>query len=72
MSPDYLCVAVSTTSDAVNGGWNLYVFQLPDEPSCAACRPMTDYPKWGFGRMVTTSVTTKVGMAIYRVRRHAC
>ncbi len=43
-SPDQLCVAVSTTSDATNGGWNLYAFQLPISPLCG-CRLTPDYPK---------------------------
>jgi hypothetical protein len=33
-----LCVAVSTTSDATNGGWNLYAFPIPGNQ-------MPDYPK---------------------------
>jgi hypothetical protein len=44
--PSYLCVAVSTTSDAVNGGWNLYAFEIPVSPSCK-CRMSLDYPKLG-------------------------
>jgi hypothetical protein len=44
-TPNYLCVAVSTTSDAVNGGWNLYAFEIPQISVCG-CRPMSDYPKW--------------------------
>jgi hypothetical protein len=36
--PNQLCVAVSTTDDATNGGWNLYVYLVP--------RVMfADYPK---------------------------
>jgi hypothetical protein len=35
-NPNQLCVAVSTTSDATNGGWNLYVFPTPKGD---------DYPK---------------------------
>jgi len=46
VEPSYLCVAVSTTSDAVNGGWNLYAFLEPTTSRCN-CRPMPDYPKWG-------------------------
>jgi hypothetical protein len=38
INPDSLCVAVSTTSDATNGGWNLYDFSLPHNR-------MPDYPK---------------------------
>ncbi|MGB6260340.1 MAG: hypothetical protein WBG09_19495 [Candidatus Sulfotelmatobacter sp.] len=38
INPDQLCVAVSTTSDATNGGWNLYDFSLPHNR-------MPDYPK---------------------------
>jgi hypothetical protein len=37
-NPDQLCVAVSTTSDATSGGWNLYDFPTPG-------RQMPDYPK---------------------------
>ncbi len=37
-NPDQLCVAVSTTSDATNGGWNLYDFPVPHNR-------MPDYPK---------------------------
>jgi hypothetical protein len=44
-TPGYLCVAVSTSSDAVNGGWNLYAFEVPTINVCG-CRPMQDYPKW--------------------------
>jgi len=36
--PTYLCVAVSTTSDAVNSSWNLYEFAIPS-------REVPDYPK---------------------------
>lgn len=43
-TPGYLCVAVSTTSDAVNGGWNLYVFEQAVSPQCN-CRMSLDYPK---------------------------
>lgn len=39
-----LCVAVSQTSDAVNGGWNLYAFEIAESPSCN-CRYGVDYPK---------------------------
>jgi hypothetical protein len=45
-APSFLCVAVSTTSDAINGGWNLYAFELPVSPQCR-CRYGVDYPKWG-------------------------
>ena len=45
LQPSYLCIAVSTTSDAVNGGWNLYAFEEPTTTLCH-CRPMPDYPKW--------------------------
>jgi hypothetical protein len=45
-APGYLCVAVSTTSDAINGGWNLYAFELPAISQCR-CRFGSDYPKWG-------------------------
>jgi hypothetical protein len=38
--PDTLCIAVSTTSNAVNGGWNLYAFPVPG-------RLDPDYPKLG-------------------------
>jgi hypothetical protein len=54
-SPDQLCVAVSTTSDATNGGWNLYAFQLPVSPLCG-CRLTPDYPKlgvWADGYYIT-------------------
>ncbi len=44
--PAYLCVAVSTTSDALNGGWNLYAFAEPVTSLCGGCRPAPDYPKW--------------------------
>jgi len=46
-NPNQLCVAVSKTSDAVNGGWNLYVFETPGG---------SDYPKlavWPDGYYVT-------------------
>jgi hypothetical protein len=43
-TPGYLCVAVSTTSDALNGGWNLYAFEQPVSPQCN-CRLSLDYPK---------------------------
>ena len=39
-SPNQLCVAVSTTSDAVNTTWNLYDFLVPRVM-------MADYPKLG-------------------------
>lgn len=44
--PTYLCVAVSTTSDATNSSWNLYAFELPISSLCG-CRVMPDYPKLG-------------------------
>jgi len=44
--PSYLCVAVSTTSDAISGGWNLYAFLEPLTSLCGGCRPALDYPKW--------------------------
>ena len=37
-SPDQLCVAVSTTADAANTTWNLYVFPIPGNL-------FDDYPK---------------------------
>jgi hypothetical protein len=37
-NPPYLCIAVSTTSDAT-GSWNLYAFEIPSA--------MPDYPKLG-------------------------
>jgi hypothetical protein len=54
-SPVYLCVAVSSTSDAVNGSWNLYAFELPVSSLCG-CRMMPDYPKlavWPDGYYIT-------------------
>jgi hypothetical protein len=45
-SPSTLCIAVSTTSDAVNGGWNVYAFEIPVSSKCG-CRMMPDYPKLG-------------------------
>jgi hypothetical protein len=42
-SPPYLCIAVSTTSDAT-GSWNLYSFEIPASTLCD-CRPMPDYAK---------------------------
>ena len=45
-NPSQLCIAVSTTSDATNGGWNLYQFQPPIAQLCR-CVPMPDYPKLG-------------------------
>jgi hypothetical protein len=44
-NPAYLCIAVSTTSDAT-GSWNLYVFPIPVSTTCS-CIPMPDYPKLG-------------------------
>jgi hypothetical protein len=55
-SPPSLCVAVSTTSDAVSGGWNLYSFQPPVNTTICHCRPTTDYPKlavWPDGYYLT-------------------
>jgi hypothetical protein len=46
-APHILCIAVSTTSDATNGGWNLYAFQVATTNLCGPCRPMSDYPKLG-------------------------
>lgn len=47
LEPSYLCVAVSSSSDAVNSSWNLYAFEEPGgNPLCGGCRPMPDYPKW--------------------------
>jgi len=43
-NPPYLCVAVSTTSDAT-GSWNLYAFEIPVNGPACRCRPMPDYPK---------------------------
>jgi hypothetical protein len=37
-NPDQLCVAVSTTDDAMNAAWNLYVFPTPGDL-------FDDYPK---------------------------
>jgi len=57
-SPTYICVAVSTTSDAVNGGWNLYAFRTPVNNAVCNCRPMTDYPKlavWSDGYYLSWS-----------------
>ena len=48
-SPTNLCIAVSTTSDATNGGWNLYVFQIPANRT-------PDYPKlavWSDGYYIS-------------------
>jgi len=46
-TPAYLCIAVSTTSDATSGAWNLYSFQPPVNTTLCHCRMMTDYPKLG-------------------------
>jgi hypothetical protein len=43
-NPSYLCIAVSTTSDAT-GSWNLYAFEIPTNSSLCQCHPMPDYPK---------------------------
>jgi hypothetical protein len=54
-SPNYFCIAVSTTSDAVNGGWNLYSFEEPGNSICN-CRMQPDYPKlavWPDGYYLT-------------------
>jgi hypothetical protein len=46
-SPPYLCIAVSTSSDAT-GSWNLYQFEVPVNPTLQCdCPPMPDYPKLG-------------------------
>jgi hypothetical protein len=45
-NPPYLCIAVSTTSDAT-GQWNLYAFEIPVNAALCGCRPMPDYPKLG-------------------------
>jgi hypothetical protein len=44
--PPYLCIAVSTTSDAT-GSWNLYAFEIPVNTTLCNCSPMPDYPKLG-------------------------
>jgi hypothetical protein len=43
-NPPYLCIAVSTTSDAT-GSWNLYAFEPPQNKTLCDCRMMEDYPK---------------------------
>ena len=43
-APNYFCLAVSKTSDAVTGGWNLYAFIEPGNGICN-CRMQPDYPK---------------------------
>jgi hypothetical protein len=46
-NPPYLCIAVSTTSDAT-GSWNLYEFEIPVNATLQCdCDPMPDYPKLG-------------------------
>ena len=45
-SPNYLCIAVSTTSDATNGSWNLSAIEEPTSSLCG-CRLQPDYPKLG-------------------------
>jgi len=45
-NPPYLCIAVSTTSDAT-GSWNLYAFEIPVNAALCNCSPMPDYPKLG-------------------------
>ncbi len=57
VAPFYLCVAVSKTSDAVTGGWNLYQFAVP-----AKLDP--DYSKlgvWPDGYYVTYNQYNSVG-----------
>jgi len=45
ITPPYLCIAVSATSDAT-GSWNLYAFQIPPNSTlCGGCKPTPDYPK---------------------------
>jgi hypothetical protein len=44
-SPASLCIAVSKTSDAVSGGWNLYSFTPPMNTTLCDCEMTTDYPK---------------------------
>jgi hypothetical protein len=54
-APSAFCFAVSTTSDAVNGGWNLYAFSEPGNKICN-CRMQPDYPKlavWPDGYYLT-------------------
>lgn len=43
-SPNYLCIAVSATSDAT-GSWYLYAFEIPTNSSLCQCEPAPDYPK---------------------------
>jgi hypothetical protein len=43
-APSYLCVAVSMTSSATSGGWNLYAFETIPNKICG-CRMQPDYPK---------------------------
>ena len=53
--PSYFCVAVSTTSDASNGGWYVYAFPTPVSKLCG-CRLQPDYPKlavWPDGYYLT-------------------
>ncbi len=45
-NPPYLCIAVSTTSDATES-WNLYAFEIPVNATLCNCSPMPDYPKLG-------------------------
>jgi hypothetical protein len=57
VQPAYLCIAVSTTSDAVTGGWNLYQFPVPRGVD-------PDYPKlgvWPDGYYVTFNQFTGKG-----------
>ena len=59
ISPFYLCVAVSNTSDAVTGGWDLYQFSIPG-------RLDPDYPKmgiWTDGYYVTYNQFSSQGFA---------
>lgn len=75
-APPYLCIAVSTTSDAVNGGWNLYVFQPPTSKLCG-CRLGPDYVKltvWPDGYYITYNESlggNYEGAAVCAVNRNA-
>ncbi|HLV88853.1 MAG TPA: hypothetical protein VKV39_17840 [Candidatus Sulfotelmatobacter sp.] len=44
-STSSLCIAVSQTSDAVTGGWNLYSFPIPSSANCGGGPCAADYPK---------------------------
>jgi hypothetical protein len=46
-SPSTLCIAVSTTSNATSGAWNVYAFEIAPSKLCNGCRLMPDYPKLG-------------------------